>query len=918
MAGTKGKRRSKTVPEGPSPDKAEPDIGQLTDRRREVREWWVASTSAAARPVGPDCSPASAGSGDGEAPQNPSQPVRPKDVVGLALSGGGIRSATFSLGLLQALAKVPRDAFSKIDIISSVSGGGYISCFVRSLFMPGAARGIVPKAKAGAAAISNPALALTQANVEKQYQFARDVLESSANDRDILWPRGQTTQRHRNPLWWLREHSRYLAPNGPTDYGYAIAYLTRNWLAMLYIFLLAVVCLFTAGIGIEAVALSPSATEGLGASRQLQWLRELYAAQGVLAKLSPIVLFAPVPLLISASLMISYWMTQGMSPNEPDLKRQRGNLLVSSVSALVVIGVIAAVLRWVTPDVLQPVGQGGSARLISAFLVLGVGVITAGAVFAILSGLLLVKEGTRLTAELRRRLTERVAVSNRWLMIILLAALIDSLGAALARVIHDGFELGLGPIFSTALVPALAVFMNKLTTWLGGRSSTSWFTLLTRFADKAALVVGSVLFASLAIVAAALVHLALWKAHPWSSDLDVANALFFTLVVVGLGLLAAMADGFINLSSLHTYYASRLTRAYLGATNMRRLIIISNPNPGFSIRDNASGDYIQPQIYSQADLPAPIHIINATINETLDPSSQLVARDRKGHLLSLEPGGVRVADEMVDWKNLGGDCAEQISLGQWCAISGAAASSGMGRLTNLGFALALTFANVRLGYWWWSPGVCRSGGNRSAFDRSSILGPFLYLFNEMTARYSRLYQRKYLTDGGHFENTGAFRLIEQRVPLIIVSDNGADPKFQFADLENLTRKVRLDLGGELEILCGKDLAAFANRFGCNDPSVFIDGAASDWRERLALPSYPGFVVGLRARFRTETLDVVWIKPRLMPGLPPDLAGYSLVNPAFPQQSTGDQFFDEAQWESYRRLGEFGMRRLLDACPNLLP
>ena len=46
------------------------------------------------------------------------------DLVGLALSGGGIRSATFSLGVLQALAKL--DALKYVDYLSTVSGGGYI------------------------------------------------------------------------------------------------------------------------------------------------------------------------------------------------------------------------------------------------------------------------------------------------------------------------------------------------------------------------------------------------------------------------------------------------------------------------------------------------------------------------------------------------------------------------------------------------------------------------------------------------------------------------------------------------------------------------------------------------------------------------------------------------------------------------
>ena len=47
-----------------------------------------------------------------------------KDLTGIALSGGGIRSATFSLGVLQALAR--HDVLQYIDYVSTVSGGGYI------------------------------------------------------------------------------------------------------------------------------------------------------------------------------------------------------------------------------------------------------------------------------------------------------------------------------------------------------------------------------------------------------------------------------------------------------------------------------------------------------------------------------------------------------------------------------------------------------------------------------------------------------------------------------------------------------------------------------------------------------------------------------------------------------------------------
>src|SRR5258706_13245926 len=46
------------------------------------------------------------------------------DLVGLALSSGGIRSATFCLGVLQALAA--KGLLRGIDYLSCVGGGGYI------------------------------------------------------------------------------------------------------------------------------------------------------------------------------------------------------------------------------------------------------------------------------------------------------------------------------------------------------------------------------------------------------------------------------------------------------------------------------------------------------------------------------------------------------------------------------------------------------------------------------------------------------------------------------------------------------------------------------------------------------------------------------------------------------------------------
>lgn len=53
-------------------------------------------------------------------------PDEEASVVGLALSGGGIRSAAFCLGALQALEEA--EVLRKVDYLSTVSGGGYIGC----------------------------------------------------------------------------------------------------------------------------------------------------------------------------------------------------------------------------------------------------------------------------------------------------------------------------------------------------------------------------------------------------------------------------------------------------------------------------------------------------------------------------------------------------------------------------------------------------------------------------------------------------------------------------------------------------------------------------------------------------------------------------------------------------------------------
>ena len=63
------------------------------------------------------------------------QPVTSEDpgtlgLVGLAISGGGIRSATFALGVVQVLAR--NGILGQVDLLSTVSGGGYTGSLLSS------------------------------------------------------------------------------------------------------------------------------------------------------------------------------------------------------------------------------------------------------------------------------------------------------------------------------------------------------------------------------------------------------------------------------------------------------------------------------------------------------------------------------------------------------------------------------------------------------------------------------------------------------------------------------------------------------------------------------------------------------------------------------------------------------------------
>jgi hypothetical protein len=253
------------------------------------------------------------------------------------------------------------------------------------------------------------------------------------------------------------------------------------------------------------------------------------------------------------------------------------------------------------------------------------------------------------------------------------------------------------------------------------------------------------------------------------------------------------------------------------------------------------------------------------------------------------------------------------------------------------------FFNLRLGYWWDSgtPSLAprdRAGGRLGTlFARllpvqSSLLDEFLGRFRGTLRRYW------YLTDGGHFENMGGYELIRRRLRVIVLIDGGADHNYEFADLANLIRKARLDFNAEIEFLDPGDKTAIddANGYiGRHFATINLGycGTLEQLRPRKwdtkdipeRFPQAKGFRNSDRrvefslahaAVARITYLDdpksdhyLVLIKPSLTGDEPEDLTNYHSANPSFPQQTTAEQFFDEAQWESYRQLGQHIAKRV---------
>lgn len=825
----------------------------------------------------------------GTSDRKPAHPKGPR--AGLALSGGGIRSATFSLGLMQAMSR--HRCFDGVDYLSTVSGGSYIGSFFGALFIP----------------------------PEERFDVK---LSAKARREFIADPLG--TARGRVAVARLREFGRYLTPGGTSDMIFGTSLIARNWLAVQIV--LGLVPLF-----------------GFLLLRCLPRFEERSLPVSIVnSGSSNIALLELISWLIAGGIAAGYWLSRKEAPIFSRWARTLTPVfaLVTMATAwgwLVLFGPqhIETALGWVRNafgwepnalDWLMPsVGEGAR----TAFLI--VLTVPTCAVASYILALWLhgkpelksesASQSDRDLAafqaedKVRARMTRWLASANTAVIVLLVLLSVNVLGELVMLAVRDA-DSSLAEVKETyrdrtlwAAILAFIEFFWPLICVFAPLLLTVWAnTALRRGVGPGWLtrpfgqtVLGFSIFllwgAIWAAVAAGIVG-TYGDTRPW----------IFLGVLALVTALQALMYGFLNLSSLVMLYAARLKRAYIGA---------SNPAKGAGGYDiDQPGDLVPMYTYYGAD-PAdpgkpgkaslaharPVHLINVTVAQTeAVGESQVVAYDRKGLPLHVGPAGIVSgigrSDATVEWREFG-KC-EALTLSEWTAISGAAASTAMGSIGSLGLSVLTMMTNVRLGYWW-------KQDERDTWElprswRDTVPG---YLFSEMTMHFDtspKTKRRWYLTDGGHFENTGVYALLQRRLKFIVVSDNGADPDYNSDDMVRLVQRARIDLETSIAFLREDELG---DEFGDTCTARRALGSYEQLMDKGSRDARGGPYAAI-ARIVYDDDSNGWlmlVKPRLTFEEAPELLAYQArtAGRQFPQQTTLDQFFDEEQWEAYRRLGE---------------
>lgn len=820
--------------------------------------------------------------------------IHQKQPSALCLSGGGIRSGTFALGVLQGLAHL--GVLDRFHYLSTVSGGGYVGGFYTAWLQRQGAGG-------GA-----------------QVQQGLDPAQASSRGDEEAAP-----VRH------VRQTCRYLAPAGgllSADMWAVLATMARNlllnWLVILPLLaaLLLVPRLYYATVSAVEKDLvgSPCLSRGAPAAWLLVIALIGFAIPAVYTTLSfsgrsgswPQTRFLNwflAPLLIGAATITFFWSSYPCNLHPywtlavaallpaaawlllgrptPIEEAGGGELRIHSrmrmaVAALLSGPILGAGAYWFA---MHPYGFGGNNEPLRELYAVAAVPLVLG--LLILSITLFVGFASKALDDAALEWWSRC---SGWIGI---AALLWLAAGALVFYMADLLEAGLRTVDRVLTLPrqTSAVVFSALVPLIGslaglaGRAGTgggrpSRIVVVAQRLTQPLIIVAllsSLAWINLRVVERIEYHRASDTicagddddrpegCHPVGAGLGE-----IALYGAGLTIFGLTMSGFVpsNRFSLHGMYRQRLIRTFLGASRPDRK---PNAFTGFDGNDDLN-------VHDLRDV-RPLHVINATLNAV--SSTHVGGHERQAESFTFTP--LHVGNQSVGYRPAGeygsdgGGRGTGLSLGMALAVSGAAVSSSLGIYSSRGRAFLLTLANARLGLWFGNPS---SAATWRDSDPALGVGPLLReLFGLTTDRNPYVY----LSDGGHYENLGLWEMVARRCRFIVVSDAGCDPEYRFDDLSNAVRRIRLDLGIPIQF---RSLPMTRDGQGHGNPHAAIGVIRYSVVDGAGAPD--GTILYLKATLSgDETVDV-W--------------NFARTDPAFPHDSTSDQFFDEAHFESYRTLG----------------
>jgi hypothetical protein len=834
-----------------------------------------------------------------------------QNLVGLSMSGGGIRSATTNLGILQGLAELKILPF--VDYMCTVSGGGYIGSCLSSLLsirkgaIPATGEHTLPEKPYALGAKDQPMFTTKWCS----FPFRDDRVPGDSAD-------AQSSRRAASLIAHLRTHGNFLVArrgvlsrdtlralgNVITGIVYNVAGFLIGLATIAALYLVAASLLVPRsdvayGVSSAAKAARPIAGAVIDRSRAVaadsSVVRQAEKACDSVGSTCRVITRVS---LVEPS--FSHALAQNASVTLQPFRMAlsgTGNLRVLMIGSgligvtwtLAMLAMIFASAVWFdAPRLFEPeAGEAQDERFEKLLLnFLSISTIAVVALVAVV--LEHWQEPQQPVAQLAMLWVPFMMLLGARLASIIVAVSIPNLALWTQRLRSlwgSTQSLLIYGLWMTAALVILAPLMftfaeHKTMATLGGLTALGVSRSLAPRQHGGSLI-GLRLapwlarfLLGLAVFALIALGITTFGATLVETLTPLGRVLFFfgaLVVLLSLGILVNH-----NKLSPHYFYRDRLAETYLRSDvpDASHRMWLFRDAMELELR-KLHGEFVEPNADPAANVrnTAPYHLISAAIN--LAGSRDLTRKDRKsGYWLfsKLYCGSTHTGFRPTDLY-VGGDTR----VGRAIAISGAAASSGMGFQTFFAQSFATVLFNVRLGYWMANPAHAKSIGTK-------VQRPFwpLYLWREIVMATNERTEMVNLSDGGHTgDNVGIYPLLQRRCKIIIACDAEQDRELSFNSFSEALRHAYIDLGISVDI----DLSMIRP-----DPET----GRSRYHAAVGRIRYPDRP--------DQTSYLIYLKNSLTGDEPETVLNYEVNSPAFPHETTADQFFSDAQFESYRSLG----------------